>query len=203
VPTISFTADSTSITQGSCTMLRWSAENVQAVWVYPAGQPYTQYPVPGIGTQQVCPQTTTSYEMRVQLTDGSVQFRQVTIQVTAPQNPLANTGWLVSRLGGFGVPLPGTTLSAEFGGVGTFAAFGGCNNYNGTYTVNSNAISIQSLAGTQKLCGEDIDAQEVQYIQSLQAARTYALRNGGSELALFDASGIEILTLSALFATPY
>ena len=33
------------------------------------------------------PAVTTTYEMRVQLTDGSTQFRQVTINVTQPIAP--------------------------------------------------------------------------------------------------------------------
>lgn len=195
VPSISFTADSTVITQGSCTTLRWSVENVQAVWVYPAGQPYNQYPVPGNGTQQVCPQTTTTYEMRVQLTDGSVQFRQVTVQVN-PQNPLANSNWSVARFGGFGVPLPGTSLTASFGGTGTFNANGGCNSYGGTYTINGNNIQIGPLAGTQIACGDDIDQQEALYVTSLQAASRYELRDGGTFLVLFDAGGVELLSFN-------
>lgn len=194
---ISFTADSTVITQGNCTTLRWSVENVQAVWVYPLGQPYTQYPVPGNGTQQVCPQTTTTYEMRVQLTDGSVQFRQVTIQVN-PQNPLANSNWSVSRFGGFGVPLPGTSLTATFGGTGTFNANGGCNSYSGTYTVNGNNISIGPLAGSQKACGTEVDQQEALYVTSLQAASRYELRSNGTFLVLFDAAGTELLSFNRL-----
>ena len=36
---MSFTADRTTITQGECTTLRWSVENVQAALVYPQGSP--------------------------------------------------------------------------------------------------------------------------------------------------------------------
>ena len=72
---MSFSADSTNINQGECTTIRWSVENVQAVWVYPQGQPYQQNPQVGQGSQQVCPPVTTTYEMRVLLRDGTVQTR--------------------------------------------------------------------------------------------------------------------------------
>jgi heat shock protein HslJ len=79
MPQISFSANPTTIAQGACSTLTWSVENVQAVWVYPQGQPYQQFPQVGQGSQQVCPPTTTTYEMRVLLRDGTVQFRTVTV----------------------------------------------------------------------------------------------------------------------------
>lgn len=199
---IRFTVDNTAIDSGECTTLRWSVENVQAVWVYPQGQPFDQYPVPGQGTQQVCPESTTTYEMRVQLVNGATEFRQVTVQVR-PANPLANTTWQVGRFGGFGVPLPGTTLTAEFGGVGTFNANAGCNSYGGSYSLSGNNIRISQLAGTQIFCSDEINQQETQYITALQAATTYELRDGGNTLVLFDASGAEVLSFVRLVATPF
>ena len=95
---MAFWADQTTINQGECTTLHWSVENVQAVWVYPQGQPYQQYPQTGQGSQQVCPPTTTTYEMLVLKRDGTTTTMQVTITVipAAPQNPLAGTSWLAS-----------------------------------------------------------------------------------------------------------
>ena len=72
---IRFWADRTTITQGECTTLRWQVHNVQAVFVYPVGQNFRDFPVTGEGSRQVCPSTTTTYEMRIQRTDGGVQMR--------------------------------------------------------------------------------------------------------------------------------
>jgi heat shock protein HslJ len=201
-PQISFTVDNSTINQGECTMLRWSVQNVQALWIYPAGQPFAQYPVPGQGTQQVCPQTTTTYEMRVQNTNGSVDFRQVTVQVV-PVNPLANTSWSVGRLNGFGVPIPGTNMTASFGGTGTINVNGGCNTYSGTYSVNGSNITISALIGTQIFCADDISQQETQYLAALQSAVRYELRSGNSILALFNGAGAEVVNFNALVATQY
>jgi heat shock protein HslJ len=84
---ITFGADRTSINRGECVTLNWSVQNVQAVWVYPVGEPYNRFPRKGQGSEKVCPAVTTTYEMRVLLRDGSIQFRQITINVTQPIAP--------------------------------------------------------------------------------------------------------------------
>lgn len=87
VAVISFGADRTSINRGECTNLNWSAQNVQAIWVYPQGEPYSRFPRVGQGSELVCPSVTTTYEMRVLMRDGSIQLRQVTINVIQPIAP--------------------------------------------------------------------------------------------------------------------
>jgi hypothetical protein len=83
---IAFTADPSTINQGQCSTLAWQTQNVKAVYVYPQGQAWQNYGVAGTGTRQVCPTTTTTYEMRVVKLDDSVEIRQVTVTV----NPVAN-----------------------------------------------------------------------------------------------------------------
>lgn len=87
VAVISFGADRTSINRGECVTLNWSVQNVQAVWVYPMGEPYSRFPRVGQGSEKVCPSVTTTYEMRVLMRDGSIQFRQITVNVTQPIAP--------------------------------------------------------------------------------------------------------------------
>jgi hypothetical protein len=62
-------------------------QGVQGVWFYPDGQPYQNYGVAGVSSQTVCPQTTTTYDLRVEFNDGSTTLRQITVQVTPPVNP--------------------------------------------------------------------------------------------------------------------
>ena len=80
-PDIQFWADRTTINQGECTTLRWNVTNVRAVFVYAQGEPWESNGVAGQGERQVCPQTTTVYEMRVERLDGSVEIRQLRIDV--------------------------------------------------------------------------------------------------------------------------
>ncbi len=73
---INFRADQTTITRGQCTTLRWDVENATAVFLEGNG-------VPGHGTQQVCPNNTTTYTLRVNAQTGATD-RNVTINVQAP-----------------------------------------------------------------------------------------------------------------------
>ena len=81
VASISFTANPQQIEQGGCSTLTWSTQNVQAVYLYPQGQNWQDYGVVGNGTQSVCPATTTTYELRVVLRDGSIVTQTATVTV--------------------------------------------------------------------------------------------------------------------------
>lgn len=87
VPAITFVAEPTTIEQGQCATLRWSVVNVQAVWVYPRGANFANYPRAGESSERVCPNVTTTYEMRVLQRDGSTVINEVTVNVTASQAP--------------------------------------------------------------------------------------------------------------------
>jgi hypothetical protein len=78
---IAFTADPEVIDQGQCSTLKWTSQNVKAVYIYPQGANWQDYGVPGTGEQVVCPQVTTTYEMRVVKLDDSVEIRNVTVYV--------------------------------------------------------------------------------------------------------------------------
>ncbi len=80
-PDINFTVDKTQIQQGDCVTFRWSVENIQAVWFYPNGADYSRYPVSGQGSSKECPTQTTTYNLRVQKRDGTVETRQITVYV--------------------------------------------------------------------------------------------------------------------------
>ena len=196
VPSMSFWANPTVISQGQCATLSWDVQNIQAVWVYPVGQPYSQFPTTGQGSQQVCPSQTTTYEMRVLLRDGSVQTQQITIQVNIPTNPLANTGWVLTGLYGV-APLPNAVPNLFFYDNGRVSAFGGCNNFNGSYRVSSDLITIGPLSGGLMACDPDVSNQESTYLNALHSAVSFTmttdtliLRDGfGQEVARFTRVG--------------
>ena len=200
---ISFSANPTTIAQGACSTLTWSVENVQAVWVYPQGQPYQQFPQVGQGSQQVCPPVTTTYEMRVLLRDGTVQFRQATVNVTpaAPQNPLNGTAWQVTGYnnGNNAVvsPLIGTTLTTRFD-ASQLNGNSGCNEYTGSYWVSGSNISIGTLAGGMMFCAEPEGAmdQEAQFQAALQSATSFQF--DGNRLTLRRGDGATAVTFSRL-----
>lgn len=83
---IQFSAQPSTIDQGQCATLSWQTQNVRAVYVFPSGENWENFGVPGTGTRQVCPTTTTTHNLRVVKLDGSTEIRQVVVTV----NPVAN-----------------------------------------------------------------------------------------------------------------
>lgn len=210
VPEISFWADRTNINQGECVTLNWSVQNVQAVWVYPRGQNYAAFPRAGQGSEVVCPTTTTTYEMRVRLRDGSTVFREVTINVAAPAatatpepppptatpapapDPLAGTRWnVVNYNNGQGIVtlLPGTDANVAFSADGQITGNAGCNSFFGPYRVDGNAISVGQLGSTSRFCPDPagLMEQEAQILTALQSAANF--RIDGATLEIQNTAG--------------
>ncbi len=84
-PEIQFAANPEVIEEGQCSTLSWNTSNVKEVYVYPQGENWQNYGVPGTGQQTVCASTTTTYEMRVVKLDNSVEIRTATVHVTPNQ----------------------------------------------------------------------------------------------------------------------
>ncbi len=80
---INFRADQTNITRGQCTTLRWDIENATAVYLDGNG-------VQGHSAQQVCPNNSTTYTLRVTTATGNID-RQITITVQVPANTATPT----------------------------------------------------------------------------------------------------------------
>ena len=203
-PQISFWADRTTINQGQCARLDRSVENVQAVWVYPQGELYTRHPRVGNDSERVCPDRTTTYEMRVLQRDGSTVFRTVPITVNAPTatpapptatpvaNPLADTNWNIINFnnGNQAVTslLPDTHANVSFGSDGQMNGNAGCNNFSGSYSVNGNSISVGQPASQRVSCAdpEGIMDQEAQILAALQSASTFTVSGNQLELRSGD-----------------
>ena len=161
----------------------------------PARQPFDEYPRTGHGSEQVCPTTTTTYEIRVLFRDGQTTVQQVTITVNpvVAQNPLANTAWeVISYNNGREAVtsvLAGTRLTANFDAGGMVNGNAGCNDYFGSYQVSGNTIAIGTLGSGQMACAdpEGVMQQESEYLAALQSAATYRL--DGDKLELRTAGG--------------
>lgn len=190
VPQINFWADSTTINQGGCTTLRWDVQNIQAVWVYPQGENFANWPVTGQGSRQVCPTVTTTYEMRVQHTNGSVELRQITITVNQ-NNPLVNSNWSLASMNVTGVLVPGTSITAFFGTGNFLSGNGGCNTYSGSYTVVGNSLTVGNVSSSMAMCGDEISQQESLYLSLLRASATFEIQ--GNQLVIRNVNGQEIL----------
>lgn len=116
---------------------------------------------------------------------GTIVLRYQAVEPTE----LSGTKWVatginngtgaVSSVGG------DAEVMAVFGSDGTVAGNGGCNTFNGPYTVDGSAIAIGPLMSTKMAC-PTLD-QESAYLAALQAATTYAI--SGDKLELRDAEG--------------
>jgi hypothetical protein len=69
-----FSADDYQLAEGACTVLRWRAQGVNAVYLNGEG-------VAGEDTKNVCPPTTTTYTLRVVGSDNTSSYQSITIAV--------------------------------------------------------------------------------------------------------------------------
>ncbi len=210
---INFWADRTQINAGECATLNWDVRNVQGVWIYPQGSNFSAFPRTGQGSERVCPAATTTYEMRVQMNDGSTQFRQVTINVTQPiappqpppvatqpiappqpptvVNPLAGTRWTVTNFnnGGAVVGLvEGSTITMDFDATGRVQGKAGCNNFFANYQAGGNVLTIDRPGSTNLFCDspEGVMQQEQQFLAALNSAATFQI--SGAQLQIRSAA---------------
>jgi heat shock protein HslJ len=87
----------------------------------------------------------------------------------------------------------GTTLTADFTKA-TIGGDGGCNEFNGPFTIDGDAITIGPLASTRRACADPAaGTQEQQYLAALELAKTY--RVTGDTLELFRGGLIAVTFL--------
>ncbi len=176
-PQMSLRANPTTINQGQCSTLEWNVQNVQAVWVYPQGQPYHQFPRrPGQRTRSARP---TRPSMRCASCSATARrhFQPVTVTVrpAAVQNPLDGTSWEVTGYyigNAVASPLSGSTLTFRFSG-NQISGNSGCNTFTGTYSVSGNNIWISDLSSGMMLCDTPpgVMQQETDFLAALRARR--------------------------------
>jgi heat shock protein HslJ len=85
---------------------------------------------------------------------------------------------------GSGTPVISNTqaVTLTFNNDGTFAGYGGCNNYNGGYTLGGKTtdfgktITLGPIASTQMFCADTSDFEST-YLKVLQQTVTYSITN--------------------------
>jgi heat shock protein HslJ len=93
----------------------------------------------------------------------------------------------------------GTEVTAIFAEDGTVAGSGGCNSFNGTYTVDGAGIAFGPVASTKMACEQAVMDQETAFFAALAASSTYAI--SGDALELRDADGALQVGFTATVAT--
>jgi len=72
-PSIDFRADRTTIRAGECVIFTWNVSHAGDVFFYTQGQQPDLNRVAAAGSQTECPPTTTTYELRVVMGDGTTE----------------------------------------------------------------------------------------------------------------------------------
>jgi heat shock protein HslJ len=131
---------------------------------------------------------------------GAVVLQFAPAPTPAPL-PLAGTTWqLASYLTGEGavVPvIPGTGVTATFGGDGRVTGSAGCNDYFAPYEVNGTGISVGPAGSTRMYCSSPAGVmdQERAYLAALVNASSFSVN--ADTLRLRDAGERTVLTFTA------
>jgi heat shock protein HslJ len=195
---IAFEASRTTINAGEKALLSWSVEGVSAVYMFPVGANYQNYPTTGQGSREVMPGITTTYVLLVFNTDGSTGSESIEITVL---NGLTANRWLLQSYSsgetGLRTPLAGTEINARFEATGALSGSAGCNTYSGGFTAYDETLRTSNLGVTQSLCDspQGIMEQESIYISLLSQAARFSVSAG--QLNVFDKNGNRILVYLA------
>lgn len=193
-PDINFNASRTTINAGESAKLDWSVENIVAVYMYPVGDSFENYPVTGQGSRDVRPYITTSYELLTFNPDNSTSAERIEITVV---NGLTSGRWVLETYStpsiGLKSPLPGSELTARFSTDGQLSGSSGCNNYNGGFMAFDQTLRISSLSSSQSLCTEPVGVmeQEGTFLNLMSQASKMTISAG--QLTVYDSIGNRML----------
>ena len=84
---ISFTVDQATILVGQGVTFRWTTQNASAVYFYPQGQDYKCCARAAIGAETAYPQSSATWELRVEDGAGGVEVRPLFISVLGNLTP--------------------------------------------------------------------------------------------------------------------
>ncbi len=192
-PEIDFNASRTTINAGEKTTLSWSVENIVAVYVYPVGDSFENYPVVGQGSREVQPYITTTYELLTFNRDNTTSAERIEITVVSG---LTSGRWILQSYSpgsSLITPLPGTEITARFATNGDLSGSAGCNNYSGGFIAFDQTLRMRNISSSQVFCDapEGIMEQEGEILALMNRSSRMAISAG--QLEIFDGSGKRIM----------
>jgi heat shock protein HslJ len=115
----------------------------------------------------------------------------ILVYAAGPANPLEGD-WNVTGYNNgneaVGSPIVGTELTATFT-EDQVSGSAGCNQYNGSYTLDGDTVTIGPLATTRMACEQDVMDQETAFLTALQTPGL-GVEVNGANVTLRDASGV-------------
>ncbi|PWS35783.1 hypothetical protein DFH01_19590 [Falsiroseomonas bella] len=113
----------------------------------------------------------------------------------APAAPaLVGPVWIAEDIAGRGV-VDRSRTSMSFGADGRVSGLGGCNRYNGGYTLDGASLRFGPVAGTMMACPPALAEQEQRFHAALAQVRGWRIANG--LLHLTDEAGGTVIRLSS------
>lgn len=192
-PSTSFSASRTAISVGESSVLSWNVQNVLAVYLYPVGADYALNGVPGVGSREVRPMVTTTYELRIVQPGNVIELQQITISVGGG---LDRGRWLLigylQSPSNFVSIVEGSEVSATFAG-GSLSGSGGCNSYSAGYQAFESVLQVGAIVASQMTCNEPagVMEQEAEFFSLLGGAATFEI--AGGQLFVRDTAGQTVL----------
>jgi putative lipoprotein len=130
------------------------------------------------------------------LTQGAGNTAELRLVRAAPPPPaLVGTNWVAEDIEGKGV-LDRARSSLLLGDDGHASGLGGCNRFNGGYTLAGDRLGFGAIAATMMACSPALGEQEQRFFRALGAVQGWRIETG--LLHLLDATGATLIRLAAL-----
>ena len=116
---------------------------------------------------------------------------------TSSAKPLTGTNWTLVSYGDPASPQPApaeTVITAVFSPEGFVSGFSGCSQYNASYSLQDQQITLGPLATTQMTCPTGMETEQA-YLQALAKAQEFAI--SGQTLTITGNEGTAVITYTA------
>ncbi|MCB4806968.1 META domain-containing protein [Tamlana sp. 62-3] len=92
-----------------------------------------------------------------------------------------NNSFNITNLNGSDITAHGLTISYN-SASNTVSGFSGCNQFSGNYTINENAINFSNIISTKKICLNDANAIETEFLKTFKNANAILFSDNGFSL---------------------
>ncbi len=124
------------------------------------------------------------------------------VRTNTPQNSLRDAYWKLIRLGDSPVQVSERQREPHFilaegkeQGSGTVSGSGGCNRFNGGFTLEGDQLRFSKMASTMMACADGME-QEGRFLKDLGRVARYRIT--GDQLELLDDSGATLMLFTAV-----
>jgi heat shock protein HslJ len=136
-------------------------------------------------------------EGRLEIRFGERLEPEQVLIFSSSEKPLTGTNWVLTSYGDPNSPQPApaeSVITAVFSPEGFVSGFSGCNQYNASYTLQENQITLGPLATTRMACATGMETEQA-YLQALATATQFEI--SGQTLTMTNNEGTTEITYTA------